>query len=103
MFVSELLIEVQPSGRTADLARHGPVMEDFATRADDISSSISTISRSLQARFDQIAAEGRHWDLHEIELNFELQLQAEAGAVITKVGGSASIAVHLSWSRDEKS
>lgn len=98
--MTEIKVEVIPSGATAGDLSVRSVAENLLTRVDDIGDAVMTVAKKLQ---HQIAAQGPDqesgWNLSEVELTFSLDLEAEAGVVISRASTTASFEVSLTWSR----
>jgi hypothetical protein len=102
--MAEILVEVRPASTTGDVARRSPaVPESFASRAGEITQTITEVAGKLQAKLEAEMAAGRSdlWRLDSVGLAFELALQAEAGVVIARASTGATFSVTLTWSRGE--
>jgi hypothetical protein len=59
--------------------------------------TIKTMAQRVSALHDEMPHE-----FTQIEIDFGVKLDAEAGALLAKVGGEASLNVTLTWERPEK-
>ena len=97
----EIRVEIVPRAGEdpGDLAgRFGP--ELFVNRVDEIGRSITEVARSLRsqlaARLERDGSAGP-WSFDSIDLKFSINLEAEAGVIITKTKASAAFDVTLRW------
>jgi Trypsin-co-occurring domain 1 len=103
--VGEILVEVVPkTAASGDLRRPVTVQpEDPNKRADEVLDATLEVAGKLKQRLDtqgaELTAAGASWGLNEVDLQFGLQLQAEAGVVVAKVGGTATFQVTLIWKK----
>ena len=108
----EVLVEVSQIGAsTGDLKRPGsraPV--DFAGRADDIADALLEVARRIRGRLQSADEDGepadgaptpagKDWGLDEVQLNFQMALQADAGVVIARASASATFSATIIWRR----
>ena len=104
--MADILVQVVPKQAGADgyLAPKAPVgPESFSNRAKDIADGVATVANSVRDDLEralQVKAESAY-RLHEIELRFSLDLEAEAGVVIARAKTSAGFEVTLTWSRKD--
>lgn len=92
---------VSPVGVKGDL---GPNvgLEDFNKRLGEFGNSLSDMASTLRTHLDKAAGRGvdqSEWCLAEAELKFSLELQAEAGVIITRASSKAAFEVSLKWAR----
>jgi len=74
--------------------------EDLAEKSSRaLDGAMSTIRHTAQRFHETIDALAGHPS--ETELTFGIKLEAEAGALIAKIGGEATIGVRLTWKRPE--
>jgi len=66
--------------------------------AEALDGAMSTLRQLAQRFHETVDALAGHPS--ETELSFGIKLEAEAGALIAKVGGEATIGVKLTWKRD---
>lgn len=105
--MSDIKVEVVPTAPpSGDLRRRPPaVPEDFDQRSDELMGATLDIADKLRAKLDAsppaLATTSSGWSLREIDLQFGLTLQAEAGVIMAKVGGSATFQVTLMWKKDD--
>jgi Trypsin-co-occurring domain 1 len=109
--VTEILVEVQavPSG---NLGPRAAMLEQFEKRATEIADSVAEVAEKFRTRLEQHIqlqpAEkagdqlpGSQWRLDNVELTFQLALQAQGGIVI-KASGGATFGVKLTWTADAR-
>src|SRR5437867_2393537 len=100
--MTEIVVEVRPHpGRAGELA--GPnLLERFETRVSELGESPARIAMSLkgdlEARIDDDAS--GPWSLDEVELEFSLDLEAEAGIVVARGATRAGFHAKLTWRRN---
>jgi hypothetical protein len=105
--MGEVLVEVVPKAApSGDLRKPGPaVPEDFDQRANELMTATLDIAERLRARLDAepeaAAPTSSGWGLREVDLQFGLTLQAEAGVLVAKVGSSATFQVTLTWKKGD--
>ncbi|MEU1238670.1 CU044_2847 family protein [Micromonospora aurantiaca] len=100
--MSEIHVQVVPKdGTRGDLAG-GRLIENLKDRIDELGDSIIEVSGSLQNRLAAAERENSDagWRLSEAQITFSLDLEAEAGVIISRTSASASFEVSLSWSRE---
>jgi hypothetical protein len=116
----EVLVEVSAvgAGQGGDLRRGASLAPvSFASRADDVADALLEIARRMRGRLQSgdengEAAEpagapgdgaatpvGKSWGLDEVQLSFQLALQADAGVVIAKASTSATFSATMTWRR----
>ncbi|WP_330342402.1 hypothetical protein [Streptomyces sp. NBC_00557] len=115
--LDEVLVEVQASAN-GDLGPRIAVPEAFERRAAEIADSVAAVAERFRARLterlregsgatDEPEAQGRtpvpvadpdapEWGLEEVELRFDLSLQAEGGVLIKATAGG-TFSVRLAW------
>jgi hypothetical protein len=97
--MGEILVEVRPTGAHGDLSATG-VAEKLMSRIGELGDSIAEVSEGLQARLAKALAERTSdWDMDTVEVKFSLDLEAEAGVVVSRAAAKAGFEVTLSWSR----
>jgi Trypsin-co-occurring domain 1 len=111
----EVLVEVSGVGATGDLRRGASLAPvNFASRADDIADALLEVARRIRGRLQSAngavdaapAPDGKPapdgekgWGLDEVQLNFQMALQADAGVVIAKASTSATFSATMIWRR----
>lgn len=114
----EVLVEVSAVGlgQGGDLRRGASLSPvTFASRADDVADALLEIARRIRSRLqtadlaEDAAVEPaptgtaepdqKAWGLDEVQLNFQLSLQADAGVVIAKASTSATFGATMTWRR----
>ena len=118
---AEVLVEVSAvgAGQGGDLRRGASLAPvSFASRADDVVDALLEIARRVRGRLQsadedngeavelagppqsgEAAPDGKSWGLDEVQLNFQLALQADAGVVIAKASTSATFNATMTWRR----
>jgi len=79
-----------------------PKFANFNERAAELGESISKTANLLRESIDTHLQEKEpsNWGLDTVEMKFSLDLEAEAGVVITKAKATAGFEVTLSWKRN---
>jgi hypothetical protein len=106
--MGQILVEVVPPTAAASSGDLGPrkpaVPEEFSSRAAEIADSIGNMAQQFRAQLEKragpeadAAAGQRHWGLGEVELGFQLAIQAEAGMIVAKATSGATFSVKLLW------
>ncbi len=75
--------------------------ERFADRVSELGDGLGEIANQLRDQLEvHLTAESASgWNLHEIRLQFSVDLQASAGVVIAKASTSAGFVASMSWRR----
>jgi hypothetical protein len=82
-------------GGVVKAARPGEVVKQAGeTLEDALENTLVPVARAVLGRLTEIGPQ-------EVEVSLGLKLSAEAGVVISKVAGEASLVVKLTWKRDE--
>jgi hypothetical protein len=94
-----ILVEVRPKAATA--GNLGPsIPEKLGNRINEVGDSLKTICFQLAARLGDLStSQPSGWGLNEIELRFSLDLEAEAGILITSSRASGGFEARLIWQR----
>jgi hypothetical protein len=97
----EVLVETRPDA-SGDLAARPRLPEALSARIDEVADAVLQVTSSLKQRLDgnlDREPEPGRWHLGEVEMTFSLDLEAEAGVVISRISTSAGFEVKLTWSR----
>ncbi len=93
-----ILVEFAPRpGVRAVSLSPADLAEKSARALDSAMSTIHHVARRVSALRQTLPDE-----FTQVELEFGVKLDAEAGALLSKVGGEASINVTLTWERKEE-
>lgn len=85
--------ELVPAG-VVRASRPGEVVKEVGqTLEEALDKTLVPVGRAVVDRLDEIAPDG-------VEISLGLKLSAEAGIVISKAAGEASLVVKLTWSRE---
>jgi hypothetical protein len=101
--MAEILVEVRPApGEPGYLAPKVFQPQLLKDRIDEPGESLVEIAEGLRQQLDQafssrsqVVQEGM--GLEEVQMNFFLGLQGEAGVIISRVSTSAGFQVSLTW------
>jgi hypothetical protein len=99
--MTEILVEVRPaSGGQGDLTVFQPQL--LKDRIEELGESLVEIAEGLRQQLDQaFPSRSRSvqagMGLEEVQMNFSLDLQGEAGVIISRVSASAGFQVSLTW------
>jgi hypothetical protein len=103
--MGEVLIQVSPAGARgiygADLTRDPPRLESFKDRADEIAETITEVATSLKEQLDRRLTRREGLVPDQVDVEFGLELQAGASAVITRVTAGCTFKVRLAWTRSK--
>ena len=102
MELRNVSIEVRPDPDTMDDTSIGDhLTEDLALRVDEVGDSVVAISERFASRLDTPALNDPPlgWRVDEVEIGFSIDLEADAGLVIARVGTKAGFHVNIKWSR----
>lgn len=100
----DIKVEVTSSRQTGgDLAPRVTLPESLKGRVSELGESIAEIANGLRAEIDRrMETSGNaQWDLDTVEMSFSLDLEAEAGVVVTRAKTSAGFEVTLTWKREK--
>jgi hypothetical protein len=94
---------VAPPGLAGDL---GPsdLVDRFSSRVGELGRALATVASQLRRTLEsQLAAEqdDERWGLTEVSLEMSINLEAEAGIVISRAKTGAAFQATLTWSRHE--
>lgn len=82
--------EVTPGG-VVRASRPGEVVKELGVTFEEaLDRTLVPVARALKSALGGIAP-------HDVEVTLGLKLSAEAGVVLSKVGGEATLTVKLSW------
>jgi Trypsin-co-occurring domain 1 len=91
--VMEAPEELTPVGVTR-ASRPGEVVKEAGeTLEEALDNTLVPVTQAVMARLKDMGPEG-------VEISLGLKLSAEAGVVISKVAGEASLVVKLTWKKD---
>lgn len=97
----DIRVETRSAGE-GDLSGRPHLPEALGSRIDEIADAVLQVTSSLKARLDRdldSSRETQSWSLDQVEMAFSLDLEAEAGVVISRVSTTAGFEVTLTWSR----
>lgn len=104
--MGDVLIQVSPAAGqviySEDLGLIPPTLESFRARAGDVAETITEVATSLKEHLDSMLKHKEGLAPDEVEVNFGLELQAGASAVITKVAAGCTFTVRLTWTRSSQ-
>ncbi|WP_223165728.1 CU044_2847 family protein [Micromonospora maris] len=100
--MTELHVQVVPKGGARGDLAGGRLIENLKDRINDLGDSIIEVSGRLQERLAAAGAGSPEdtWRLTEAQISFSLDLEAEAGVIVSRTTAGASFEVSLSWSRE---
>ncbi|GIG00149.1 hypothetical protein [Catellatospora citrea] len=104
--MTDIHVRVVPAeGWTGDLSS-GPLVEKMLDRVNELGDSIVTMARRLGERIaaDDPPVTGHSaakppWVLSQAQVTFSIDLEAEAGVIVSRAATSAGFEVCLTWSR----
>lgn len=98
---NEIHVEVVPDPGVAGDLSPADLVDRFSVRAGELGRALATVASQLRETFEsQLAepADGR-WGLAEVSLQMSINLEAEAGVIISRVKTGAAFQATLTWSR----
>jgi hypothetical protein len=103
--VTDIKVEVVPKASTRGDLRSGTVTEKLLDRIDDVSNAVLEVSQKLKIRLDAgtddiLRPAVSAWALDSVEISFSMDLEAEAGVVVTRASASVGFEVKLCWSHN---
>lgn len=101
--MGDVLIQVSPVvGEviySEDLGPVPPTLESFRARAGEVAETITEVATSLKEHLDSMLKHKEGLAPDQVEVNFGLELQVGANAVITKATAGCTFTVRLTWTR----
>ena len=97
----EIRVEVvPPPGQVGDLGP-GDLVDKFSGRAAELGSALAAVAAELRHSFESQIAEppGGQWALAEVSVQMSINLEAEAGVIISRARAGAAFQATLTWSR----
>ncbi|MGC5661673.1 CU044_2847 family protein [Micromonospora sp. WMMD723] len=100
--MSEIHVQVVPKNGTRGDLSGSKLIENLKDRIGELGDSILEVSAQLQGQLAKAEKKepGAAWHLSEAQITFSLDLEAEAGVIISRTSAGASFEVSLSWSRE---
>ncbi|MEV6706866.1 CU044_2847 family protein [Micromonospora wenchangensis] len=99
--MGEIRVQVVPTDAASGDLRAGGITENLMHRVDELGDSILEVARGLQDRISrEKETKGAAFNLAEVSLAFSLDLEAEAGVVVSRASTKAGFEVTLTWSRN---
>lgn len=91
---------VPPPGQVGDLGP-GDLVDKFSSRASELGSALAAVAAELRNSFESRIAEppGGQWALAEVSVQMSINLEVEAGVIISKAKAGAAFQATLTWSR----
>jgi hypothetical protein len=98
---TEIVVAFTSSGGFQDVSVVGDTLEELQAKSaiaiEKAMETIRAMGKRLAAKIKTMGPDKPN----EVEVEFGIQFDVEAGAVVSKVGGSSSIKVTMTW-KDEK-
>jgi hypothetical protein len=97
----EIRVEVvPPPGEVGDLGP-GDLVDKFSGRAAELGRALASVAAELRQSFESRIAEppGGQWALAEVSVQMSINLEAEAGVIISRAKAGAAFQATLTWSR----
>ncbi len=98
---NEIHVEVVPDPGVAGDLSPADLVDRFSGRVGELGRALATVASQLRETFEsQLAepADGR-WGLAEVSLQMSINLEAEAGVIISRAKTGAAFQAMLTWSR----
>jgi hypothetical protein len=91
---------VPPPGQIGDLGP-GDLVDKFSGRAAELGNALAGVAAELRHSFESRIAEppGGQWTLAEVSVQMSINLEAEAGVIISRAKAGAAFQATLTWSR----
>ncbi len=100
--MSEILVEVVERDTTPgqELGPVSVVFASFSERADEVAKTLSDVANKIRAGLDTATgAVANGWHVDAVEVKFSLDLEAEAGVIITRAKTSAGFEATITWKK----
>jgi hypothetical protein len=97
----EIHVEVVPDPSVAGDLSPADLVDRFSRRVGELGRALATVASQLRETFEDQLAEpvGGHWGLAEVSLQLSINLEAEAGVIISRAKTGAAFQATLTWSR----
>jgi Trypsin-co-occurring domain 1 len=99
----EIHVEVIPHPGLAGDLSPADLVDRFSGRVGELGRALATVAFQLRQTFETRLAEpaGSSWALGEVSLQMSINLEAEAGVIISRAKTGAAFQATLTWSRRE--
>jgi Trypsin-co-occurring domain 1 len=99
----EIHVEVIPHPGLAGDLSPADLVDRFSGRVGELGRALATVASQLRQTFESRLAEpaGSSWALGEVSLQMSINLEAEAGVIISRAKTGAAFQATLTWSRRE--
>jgi len=92
----ELLVEVRSASTSGDLAPRVAVPEDFRKRSAELAATVVEVAEAFRSKLAQSMRElTNESTIQSVEIEFGINLKAEAGVVIGKASAGATFTARL--------
>jgi hypothetical protein len=96
----QILVQVVPSAESGGYLSGQTVTEKLADRVDELGRSLADVANQLRGSLERdLHAGDGLWRLSELNIQFSLSLEAEAGVVLARAQTTAGFQASLTWAR----
>jgi hypothetical protein len=99
----EIHVEVVPHPGLAGDLSPADLVDKFSNRVGELGQALATVASRLRQTLDSRLAEpsGSNWALSDVSVQMSINLEAEAGVVISRAKTGAAFQATLTWTRRE--
>lgn len=98
----DIRIEVRPSpGQRGDLSASAKLTETLANRVGEINATVNYLAEAFAQGLGHHETPNGQWSLSTAEISLSLDLEAEAGVILSRFKSAAGIEVTLTWTSDK--
>jgi hypothetical protein len=96
-----IYVEVVPHPGTSGDLSPGDLVDKFSGRAAEVGSALATVASELRQTLESRLADRdeANWNLTEVSLQMSINLEAEAGVIISRTKAGAAFQAKLTWTR----
>jgi hypothetical protein len=100
---SEIYVEVVPHPGLAGDLSPADLVDRFNNRVGELGRALASVASRLRQTLDNQLAEpsGSGWELADVSVQMSINLEAEAGVVISRAKTGAAFQATLTWKRRE--
>ncbi|MEU6325299.1 CU044_2847 family protein [Streptomyces sp. NPDC047009] len=101
----EIYVEVVPHPGLAGDLSPADLVDRFSNRVSELGGALAAVASRLRQTLDSQLEEpaGSSWALADVSLQMSINLEAEAGVVISRAKTGAAFQATLTWKRRESS
>lgn len=101
--LSEIYVEVVPHPGLAGDLSPAELVDKFSGRVTELGQALATVASQLRQTLDSRLAEPAEssWALSDVSVQMSINLEAEAGVVISRAKAGTAFQATLTWTRRE--